>query len=196
MRLNSNDIALNLLGTPYELLDNHAKRVTSHIAKRTHLARIVFREDDAAPTLGQRAADAVASFGGSWTFIIIFAASLILWIALNSFILVRYDRIFDAYPYILLNLFLSMLAAIQAPIILMSQNRQAQRDRRDAEYDYEVNLKAELEIMLLHEKLDLLRDGQWGELLEMQKEQLKLLSDLISQRTTNQTGGGYHSPFP
>jgi uncharacterized membrane protein len=183
MRHNPNDIALKLLGTPYEQLDKHAKRVANHVAERTHIAQNALREDSAAPTLGQRAADAVASFGGSWTFIAIFAVALLVWVALNSFILVRYDRIFDAYPYILLNLFLSMLAAIQAPIILMSQNRQAQRDRRNAEHDYEVNLKAELEIMLLHEKLDLLREDQWAELLGIQKEQLKLLSALISKET-------------
>jgi len=129
--------------------------------------------------MGQRAADAVASFGGSWTFIIIFVAILVVWVGLNSFVLVRYEKAFDLYPYILLNLFLSMLAAIQAPIILMSQNRQEEKDRLNAEHDYEVNLKAELEIMLLHEKLDLLREGQWGELLAIQKEQLGLLRDLI-----------------
>ena len=107
---------------------------------------------------------------------------MIAWVGLNSFILVRYDNNFDPYPYILLNLFLSMLAAIQAPIILMSQNRQADKDRLNAEHDYEVNLKAELEIMLLHEKVDLLREGQWGELLAIQKEQLRLLGDLIEKK--------------
>ena len=107
---------------------------------------------------------------------------MIAWVGLNSFILVKYDNNFDPYPYILLNLFLSMLAAIQAPIILMSQNRQADKDRLNAEHDYEVNLKAELEIMLLHEKVDLLREGQWGELLAIQKEQLRLLGDLIEKK--------------
>jgi uncharacterized membrane protein len=103
---------------------------------------------------------------------------------LNSFILVKLDKTFDPYPYILLNLFLSMLAAIQAPIILMSQNRQAEKDRLNAEHDYEVNLKAELEIILLHEKMDLLRESQWGELLVIQKEQLKLLGDLAEKKIT------------
>jgi uncharacterized membrane protein len=91
--------------------------------------------------------------------------------------------VFDPYPFILLNLFLSMLAAVQAPIILMSQNRQADKDRRQAEHDYEVNLKAELEIMLLHEKIDLLREQQWSELLAMQKEQLQRLARLEGQST-------------
>jgi uncharacterized membrane protein len=101
---------------------------------------------------------------------------------LNSFILVKYDKIFDPYPYILLNLFLSMLASIQAPIVLMLQNRQAEKDRLSAEHDYEVNLKAELEIMLLHDKMDLLREAQWSELLAIQKEQIKLLGDLIEKK--------------
>ncbi|MDP3310015.1 MAG: DUF1003 domain-containing protein, partial [Polaromonas sp.] len=107
--------------------------------------------------------------------------TLVAWVVLNSFILVRYDRSFDPYPYILLNLFLSMLASIQAPIILMSQNRQTQKDRLVAAHDYEVNLKAELEIMLLHEKVDLLREGQWGELLAIQQEQIRLMTQLLGK---------------
>jgi len=142
--------------------------------------------DADASTLGQRAADAVAAFGGSWTFISLFAAVLIGWIGLNSFILVSHDKSFDPYPYILLNLFLSMLAAIQAPIILMSQNRQSEKDRLNAEHDYEVNLKAELEIMLLHDKVDQLRDSQWSELLVIQKQQLKLLESLLEKKPAGQ----------
>lgn len=177
------DIAKKLLGMPYDSLDERTQKVARHIAGRKHIARNTAKEFDATITLGQRAADAVATFGGSWTFITIFAAILVAWVGLNSFILVKYDKSFDPYPYILLNLFLSMLAAIQAPIILMSQNRQAEKDRLHAEHDYEVNLKAELEIMLLHEKVDLLREGQWGELLAIQKEQLRLLGDLIEKKT-------------
>lgn len=175
------DVAEKLLGVPYESLDERTKKVARHIAGRKHIARNIAKEFDARTTLGQRAADAVATFGGSWTFLTIFAATLVVWVGLNSFIFVKYDKTFDPYPYILLNLFLSMLAAIQAPIILMSQNRQAEKDRLNAEHDYEVNLKAELEIMLLHEKVDLLREGQWGELLAIQKEQLRLLGDLIQK---------------
>jgi uncharacterized membrane protein len=107
---------------------------------------------------------------------------LVCWVILNSVVLVNYNKTFDPYPYILLNLFLSMLASIQAPIILMSQNRQAEKDRQNAEHDYEVNLKAELEIMLLHEKVDLLREGQWSELIAIQKEQLRLLGNLIDKQ--------------
>jgi uncharacterized membrane protein len=106
-------------------------------------------------------ADNVASFGGSWTFIIIFMVMLIAWIILNSFILIKLrSGSFDPYPYIFLNLILSMIAAIQAPIIMMSQNRQAYKDRLSAEHDYEVNLKSELEIIALHEKVDSLKQEQ------------------------------------
>jgi uncharacterized membrane protein len=179
---NPEDVAEKLLGVPFESLDERTKKVARHIAGRKHIARNTAKDFDAKTTLGQRAADAVAIFGGSWKFITIFAAVLVVWVGLNSFILVNYDKTFDPYPYILLNLFLSMLAAIQAPIILMSQNRQAEKDRLNAEHDYEVNLKAELEIMLLHQKVDLLREGQWGELLAIQKEQLRLLGDLIEKQ--------------
>jgi uncharacterized membrane protein len=176
------DVAEKLLGATYDTLDERTKKVARHIAGRKHIARNTAEELDAQTTVGQRAADAVATFGGSWTFIAIFAAILIVWVGLNSIILVNHGKAFDPYPYILLNLFLSMLAAVQAPIILMSQNRQAGKDRLGAEHDYEVNLKAELEIMLLHEKVDLLREGQWGELLTIQKEQLRLLANLIDKK--------------
>ena len=125
----------------------------------------------------------MAKFGGSWAFITLFGITLVCWVILNSLILVNYNKAFDPYPYILLNLFLSMLASIQAPIILMSQNRQSEKDRLNAEHDYEVNLKAELEIMLLHEKVDLLREGQWSELIAIQKEQLRLLGNLIEKKS-------------
>src|SRR5207253_8842939 len=127
-----------------------------------------------------------ASFGGSWPFIIIFGAVLLLWVLLNSYILAWPGVAFDPYPYILLNLVLSMLAAIQAPIIMMSQNRQAARDRLDAAHDYEVNLKAELEILGLHEKLDELRERKWAELILMQQEQIKLLTELIAEMMKDQ----------
>ncbi len=175
------DVAEKLLGIPYESLDDLTKKVARHIAGRKHIARNTAREFAEKTTLGQRAADGVARFGGSWTFISLFGVVLVIWVALNSYILVNHAGAFDPYPYILLNLVLSMLAAIQAPIILMSQNRQAEKDRLNAEHDYEVNLKAELEIMLLHDKVDLLREGQWGELLAIQKEQLKLLGELLAK---------------
>lgn len=176
------EIAAKLLGAPYEALDERAKKVARHVAGRTHIARNIAKDFDAAPSLGQRAADAVASFGGSWTFVGLFTATMLGWVGLNAFLLMRRGTTFDPYPYILLNLFLSMLAAIQAPIILMSQNRQSVKDRMTVEHDYEVNLKAELEIMLLHEKIDLLREKQWEDLLVIQKEQLKLLTALAEKQ--------------
>lgn len=169
------------LGQPYDAMDERTRKVARHIAGRKSISKNTAEAFDSGSTFGQRAADAVAKFGGSWTFISIFVGVLVGWVALNAFLLAQRGSSFDPYPYILLNLFLSMLAAIQAPIMLMSQNRQAEKDRYNAEHDYEVNLKAELEIMLLHEKLDLLRQGQWGELLEIQKQQLQLLTILSGQ---------------
>jgi uncharacterized membrane protein len=174
------DIASKLLGQPYAALDERAQRVARHVAERRHIARDLAQDEADAPSLGQRAADAVATFGGSWTFVGLFAAVLLGWVLLNAWLLGHRGRTFDPYPYILLNLFLSMLAAAQAPVILMSQNRQAEKDRQGAGHDYEVNLKAELEIMLLHEKLDGLRDRQWKELLALQAEQLRLLAALTA----------------
>ena len=110
------EIASKLLGVPYAALDERAKRVARHVAERTHIARNMAQDPDAAPSRGQRAADAVASFGGSWTFVGLFAAAMLVWVSLNAFLLLRQGATFDPYPYILLNLFLSMLAAIQAPV--------------------------------------------------------------------------------
>ncbi|MBC7962942.1 MAG: DUF1003 domain-containing protein [Steroidobacteraceae bacterium] len=173
------ELSEKLFHKKYEQLGKQEKHVAHHLAGRTHIARNVVRDASEQATFGQRLADKVASFGGSWTFISIFAAILVVWILLNSFILISIgSEAFDPYPYILLNLFLSMLAAIQAPIILMSQNRQAEKDRMSAEHDYEVNLKSELEIMVLHEKIDLLREKQWAELITIQQEQLRLLNRL------------------
>jgi uncharacterized membrane protein len=153
---NADEVAAKLLGVPYGSLDERTQKVARHVAERRHIARNLPKELGIASTRGARAADAVARFGGSWTFIALFAVTLVVWVVLNSWVLVKHDASFDPYPFILLNLFLSMLAAIQAPIILMSQNRQAEKDRVNAEHDYEVNLKSELEIMLLHDKVDLL----------------------------------------
>jgi uncharacterized membrane protein len=170
-----NELATRFLGTPYASLDSRSQRVTRHLAERRPIAHAPPGTPVPRATLGQRAADQVATFGGSWTFVGIFGGTMVGWVALNAYLLLRHGRTFDPYPYILLNLFLSMLAAIQAPIILMSQNRQAEKDRQDAVHDYEVNLKAELEILLLHDKLDHLREQQWEELLVLQREQLNRL---------------------
>jgi uncharacterized membrane protein len=173
------EIAEQLFHSKYEDLAERERKVAHHLATRTPIARNTAQEFKDQLTFGQRIADRVASFGGSWTFISLFGVVLLVWIALNSFLLLRSGGTFDPYPYILLNLVLSMLAAIQAPVILMSQNRQAHRDRIDAEHDYEVNLKAELEIMALHEKVDGLREKQWSELIAIQQDQIRLLGQLI-----------------
>jgi len=132
---------------------------------RTHVSRNVNVEAAEQMTLGQRVADKVADFGGSWTFILFFGAVMLVWVTINTAALFRNH--FDPYPYILLNLFLSMIAAIQAPVIMMSQNRQAAKDRLQADQDYQVNLKAELEVAQLHRKLDHLHERleqQWASL--------------------------------
>ena len=130
-------------------------------------------------SLGDRVADRVASFGGSWTFILSFFAVLAAWVVLNAVLLGA--RPFDPYPFILLNLVLSCLASIQAPVIMMSQNRKEGRDRARAEHDYRVNLKAEIEVRLLHEKLDHLMLHQWGRLLDVQEDQGELLDEVITR---------------
>jgi uncharacterized membrane protein len=154
------------------------RRILERLVHGVHVSRDVNREFTDARTFGQRLADRIAAFGGSWTFIGLFFAALVGWVVLNG---VLRGRAFDPYPYILLNLFLSMLASLQAPIIMMSQNRQAAKDRLDAEHDYEVNLKAEIEIRTLHEKLDQLRDEKWSALVALQDEQIRLLERLLEQ---------------
>ena len=127
-------------------------------------------------TLGERLADRIAAFGGSWIFLIFFGVFIALWIGMNSFFL--FSRPVDPYPFILLNLLLSCLAAIQAPIIMMSQNRQEAKDRLRSQHDYQVNLKAELEIRHLNEKVDHLLSRQWERLVQIQEVQLELLSEI------------------
>ncbi len=153
-----------------------------HLKERLLISRNPNQQFDENLSFGERLADKIAAFVGSWTFIILFVSLLLFWIALNSFILARIGKAFDLYPYILLNLMLSMVAALQAPLIMMSQNRQAAKDRLGAEHDYEVNLKAELEILALHQKIDMLREEQWNELVQMQQEQIRLLTELATKR--------------
>jgi uncharacterized membrane protein len=128
---------------------------------------------------GERLADNVASFGGSWRFIILFAAFIFVWVGVNAAVLLF--RPFDPYPFILLNLFLSLIAAVQAPIIMMSQNRQADRDRLRAENDYKVNLKAEIEIRSIGERVDQLIHHQWARLIEIQQIQIEMIEDLTAR---------------
>jgi uncharacterized membrane protein len=132
-------------------------------------------------SFGERLSDNLARFGGSWTFILLFGMALATWVVVNALVLSAGQQ-FDPYPFILLNLVLSCLAAIQAPIILMSQNRLEAKDRLRGEHDYQVDLKAELEIRLLHAKLDQLLMHQWQRLLEIQQLQMDLMEDLVEQR--------------
>ena len=156
--------------------------VIERLTKRLHVSRNANQEFEDKLTLGQRLADRIAIFGGSWTFILLFLSLLLAWIGLNTVILARWGQPFDPYPYIFLNLILSMLAALQAPVIMMSQNRYAAKDRVAAEHDYEVNLKSELEILALHQKIDTLRKQQWVELVAMQQQQIQLLTRLLEER--------------
>jgi uncharacterized membrane protein len=130
-------------------------------------------------TVGQRIADKVASFGGSWTFIILFGVFILIWISINMFWLI--NKGFDPYPFILLNLILSCLAALQAPVIMMSQNRQEEKDRDRSKKDYMINLKSELEIRTLHEKIDHFIMDQQQELMELQKVQIDMMKDILKQ---------------
>lgn len=162
-----------------ELLDID-KEVLESISKNEILSTLVDPEFESKLTVGQRLSDRIAQFGGSWTFILLFACILAVWVVVNSAAMLL--RPFDPYPYILLNLILSCLAAIQAPIIMMSQNRQEAKDRARATHDYQVNLKAELEIRQVHQKLDHLLSHQWERLVEIQQVQLELLTELQALR--------------
>jgi len=144
------------------------------------LSSDISRQFEKKLTFGERLSDHIAEFGGSWKFLITFGAVLLIWIAINGVILVTHA--FDPYPFILLNLILSCLAAVQAPIIMMSQNRAEARDRLRAENDYKVNLKAELEIRHLHEKIDHLLRRQYNRLFEIQQIQIELLEELGRKR--------------
>jgi len=152
------DLSLRLLGKHIDQLDPEEERVVRAIAERAPTSRDAADIDDAQARLGDRLADRVAAVGGSWGFIIVFTLVLFAWMLLNSEVLERWGLAFDPYPFIFLNLMLSTLAAVQAPIIMMSQNRAAAKDRLAASLDYEINLRAELEIMRLHHKIDVLTE--------------------------------------
>jgi uncharacterized membrane protein len=137
------------------------------------------QEDTSGDTVGQRVADKVATFGGSWTFIIAFGVFILIWIAANVYLLA--NKGFDPYPFILLNLILSCLASLQAPVIMMSQNRQEDKDRQRAKKDYMINLKTEIELRALHEKIDHLIIHQQQELLEIQRIQIEMMNDILEK---------------
>ncbi len=163
----------DLLETEKGQLSRLEEDVVRSMKEKETLSRNIEEEYDHRLTFGDRIADAVANFGGSWPFIISFFAFFMVWMVINSVILVW--RPYDPYPFILLNLVLSCLAALQAPVIMMSQNRHSEKDRIRAENDYQVNLKAEIEIRHLHEKIDHLLLHQWQRLLEIQQMQLEVM---------------------
>jgi uncharacterized membrane protein len=169
--------ARRLLQEEWAQLTAPERQLAQRLLKRLK-PRDVNRELHDQRTLGERAADRIAAFGGSWTFIILFFVVLVSWTMLNTELLGPRKVAFDPYPYVFLNLILSMLAAIQAPIIMMSQNRQGARDRLEASNDYEVNVRAELAIAALHQKLDSVRDEVLLALLEEARQQTVLLERL------------------
>ena len=168
------------LGKAWEHATAAERAVLTQMHRREHTTRPPSSADEDDRTFGERVADGVARLGGSWTFIGMFMVFLGVWVTTNVWLLRAHP--FDPYPFIFLNLLLSMLAALQAPVIMMSQNRHAERDREAAEHDYQVNLKAELEIMALHDKLDQLRVEQLEKILEAQSRQITLLQQLIESR--------------
>ncbi len=163
------------------------KEMSQGIEEETKvLSRNINKEFESRLTRGERMADRLAAFGGSWTFITLFAIVCVAWMAINTVVLLA--KAFDPYPYILLNLVLSCLAAIQAPVILMSQNRQEAKDRLRSEHDYEINMKAEIEIRKLHEKMDNLLMHQWQRLMDIQQLQVNQIEE-ISQLAMKAKGG-------
>lgn len=184
-------LASRYLRKEWALLTAAEKRVMAAIVNRATVSRDARHAAHDDRTLGERVADRVAAFGGSWTFILLFFAVMIAWTVTNTELLGPVHRAFDPYPYVFLNLMLSMIAALQAPVIMMSQSRQATLDRAHAEAGYEVNLKAELEIRNLHEKLDELREARWAELVRQQERQIELLTELAERqsRPSSESGG-------
>jgi uncharacterized membrane protein len=164
-----------MLATERGELSDLDREVIESLSKGEIITQELGLSLDVQSSFGERAADKVAAFGGSWTFILSFSAVLVIWMALNVTGLLFAP--FDPYPFILLNLVLSSLAAIQAPVIMMSQRRQETKDRLRAENDYRINLKAELEIRQLHEKIDHQMAHQWDKLAELQQIQIDLLED-------------------
>lgn len=166
----------NLLESEKGELTSLDHEVIESLKQHETLASNINAEFEKDLTLGETLADKIAVFGGSWKFILVFGSVLFIWVIINTAVLLW--KPFDPYPFILLNLILSCLAAIQAPVIMMSQNRQEAKDRLRSEHDYRVNLKAELEIRHLHEKIDHLMSHQWERLVEIQQIQIELMSEI------------------
>ncbi len=159
------------------------KNVHKFLNSKEFISPALIKENVEVLSLGQKLADKVASFGGSWRFIIIFGIFIFIWILINIIFIT--SKAFDPYPFILLNLILSCLAALQAPVIMMSQNRQEEKDRERAQNDYLINLKSEMEIRMLHEKIDHLIINQQNKLLEIQQIQIDMLNDISEKIKKN-----------
>ena len=168
----------NYLSTEIGVLSDLEKSVIESLKEDKSIVTIAEDEKELR-SFGQKIADKVADFGGSWTFIISFLLFIVIWIGANVYILV--NKGFDPYPFILLNLILSCIAALQAPVIMMSQNRQEEKDRTRAKKDYMINLKSELEIRMIHDKIDHLIMHQQQELIEIQKVQIEMMNDILNQ---------------
>jgi uncharacterized membrane protein len=184
MTISRTETAKRLLATELAKLSERERRVVERFVNRGRIARNVAREFDEQLTFGQRVADRFAQIIGSWRFIIIQSLLLAVWITLN---VTAYVYRWDPYPFILLNLAMSFQAAYAAPILMMSQNRQAEKDHLQAKNDYEVNLKAELEIMQLHEKFNELRDSLFVDLMSVQERQIEMLERLLSEDRARRT---------
>lgn len=169
-----------LLEAEHGELDLLDRQVATSLADNATIAANTHEDSDSARSFGERMSDAMANFGGSWAFLIVFAILMLVWISINAAL--GEKNAFDPFPFILLNLVLSCLAAIQAPVIMMSQRRQETKDRLRSRNDYQVNLKAELEIRHLHEKMDHLLVKQWQRLAEIQQLQIELLEEIQGMR--------------
>ncbi len=177
-----NQYVLSLIEEEKGDLSELEKEVLESITRHEILATHTDQEFETQLSFGQRLSDRFARFGGSWKFIIIFAVIIVVWVLINTIVFLL--KPFDPYPFILLNLILSCLAALQAPIIMMSQNRQEEKDRLRAMHDYQINLKAELEIRQLHQKLDHLLSHQWERLVAIQEVQIELLTEMRGANST------------
>lgn len=184
MAENRTETARRLLAKELDKLSEQERQIVERFINHGRIARNVAHEFEEQLSFGQRVADRFAQIIGSWRFIIIQSALLAAWIALN---VTAYVYRWDPYPFILLNLAMSFQAAYAAPILMMSQNRQAEKDHLQAKNDYEVNLKAELEIMQLHEKFNELRDSLWVDLMRLQQQQIDMLERLLSEANVHKT---------
>ncbi|HEY6333238.1 MAG TPA: DUF1003 domain-containing protein [Blastocatellia bacterium] len=178
MTINRLETAKKFFGDEFAKLGKQERNVFEKFLSRRRASRDVNQEFKEKLSLGQRVADKLAATMGSWTFIIAQSIVLAIWVALNVTAFINH---WDPYPFILLNLALSFQAAYAAPIIMMSQNRQAEKDRLQTTYDFEIDTKAELEILQLHDKINELRDTHWVQLIEMQQRQLEMLDRLVCE---------------